>query len=187
MQQNAKTLKRLLLVTTILVLSSALAAGIYTQDQASQKKHERTYDAAKVKTAPRVVSIVKDLEISGVSLIKQGTPEAAVVIDVTNQRDEDVMAVDFIAGKGKSTSSGLAMDGLSQEDNPLVIIPRHSLKTFTWNLGSIMEGETIYLAVAVFSDGKEEGDKHFLDSLKKRRIKYQESRREEKAKNGGQQ
>lgn len=69
--QNAKTLKRLLLVTTLLVLSSALAAGIYTQTPESQKEpdHERTYEAAKVTAAPRVISIVKDLEIAGVTLI----------------------------------------------------------------------------------------------------------------------
>lgn len=187
MQQNRKTLKRLLFVTTILVLSSAVAAGIYTQTPKSQKKpdHERTYEAAKVTAAPRVISNVKDLEISGVTLINQGTSEAAVSIDVTNKRDDDVMALDFIAGR--STTSGLAIDGLLEEDNPSVIIPHQSLKTFTWNLGSIMEGETIFLAVAVFSDGKEEGDKHFLDGLKKTRLHYQQKRRDEKVKKGGQQ
>jgi len=185
MPQNAKTLKRLLLVTTILVLSSALAAGIYTQEQESPKKHERTYDAPKATAAPQVVSIIENLEISGVTLINQGTPEAAVAIDVTNKRDEDVMALDFIAGT--NTYSGLSVDGLLEEINRSVIIPRQSLKTFTWNLGSIMEGETISLAAAVFSDGKEEGDKRFLDGLKKSRLHYQQKRREEKAKNGGQQ
>jgi len=122
-----------------------------------------------------------------VSLINEGTSEAAVVIDVTNQRNEDVMAVDFVAGIGKSTSGGITMDGLLIEDNPQVIIPRHSLKTFTWHLGEILEGETIVLAVAIFSDGKEEGDKQFLNGLKKDRIKYQENRRKEKARNGGPQ
>jgi hypothetical protein len=186
-QQNPKTLKRLLLVTTILILSSAVAAGIYTQTPKSQKKPdpERTYEAAKVTAAPRVISIVKDLEISGVTLINPGTPEAAVTINVTNKRDEDVMALDFIAGQ--STYSGLSIDGLLEEDVQSVIIPRQSLKAFTWNLASIMEGETISLAAAVFSDGKEEGDKHFLNSIKKSRLHYQQKRREEKARNGGQQ
>ncbi len=187
---TSKTLKRLLLLSSFLVLSAVIAAGVYTQASKSQKKqkdHPRTYEAAKVTEAPEVRSDIKGLDIAGVSLLHQGTPEAAITIDVINNRDEDVMAVDFVAGKGKSTSGGIAMDGLLQEDNPSVIIPRHSLKTFTWNLGSILEGETIFLAVAVFSDGKEEGDKRFLNALKKSRIQYQERRREEKAKNGGQQ
>ena len=104
-------------------------------------------------------------------------------IDVTNKRDEDVMALDFIAGT--NTYSGLAMDGLLEENAPRVIIPRQSLKTFTWHLGSIMEGETIYIAAAIFSDGMEEGDRGFFDGIKKSRIKYQEKQRVEKTKNGG--
>ena len=94
------------------------------------------------------------------------------------------MAVDFIAGK--NTYSGLLLDGLLQEDDPLVIIPRHSLKTFTWSLGSIMEGETILLAAAVFSDGKEEGDKRFLEGMKISRLRFQQKQRDQKGKNGGQ-
>jgi hypothetical protein len=94
------------------------------------------------------------------------------------------MALDFIAGK--STYSGLRIDGLLHEDNPLVIIPPHSLKTFTWFLGGIMEGETVTLAAAVFADGKEEGERVFLDGIKKARVKFQEKQRAERAKNGGQ-
>ena len=185
--ENSRTIRRLILISTLLVLSTVIAAGVYTQVSKSQKQKDilSTYDAAKVTAAPEVRSLVKGLDISSVSLIDRGTPYASIVIDVINQRDEDVMAVDFIARGGKSTSSGLAMDGLAEENNPLVIIPRHSLKTFTWNLGSILEGETIVLAVAVFSDGKEEGDARFLDRLKKGRIHYQESKRKEKANNGG--
>ena len=186
---NSKILRRLILLITLLILSSVVAAGVYTQASKTQKQknHPRTYEAAKVTVAPEVRSLIKGLDISAVNLIGQGTPEAAVVIDVINQRDEDVMAVDFVAGVGKSTSGGFAMDGLLMEDNPLVIIPRHSLKTFTWNLGSILEGETIILAVAIFSDGKEEGHKHYLNGLKKSRIHYQEKRRKENAKKGGPQ
>ena len=187
---NSKILRRLILLSTLLVLSSAIAAGVYTRASGIQKKqkdHPRTYEAAKVTAAPEVRSLIKGLKISAVKLIDEGTPEAAIEIDVINQRDEDVMAVDFIAGVGKSTSGGIAMDGLLLEDSPLVIIPRHSLKTFTWNLGSILEGETVILAVAVFSDGKEEGDKQSLDRLKKSRMHYQEKWRKEKARNGGPQ
>ncbi len=185
---NLKTHRSLLLLSVFVLLSSALATGVYTQASKSQKKqkdHPRTYEATKVTAAPEVRSAIKGLDISKVSLINQGTPEAAIDIDVINNRDEDVMAVDFIAGVGKSTSGGFAMDGLLFEDNPLVIIPRHSLRTFTWYLGSILEGETPFLAVAIFSDGKEEGDKESLDRLKKSRVHHQEKWRKEKAKNGG--
>ena len=187
---NLKTHRSLLLLSMFVLLSSALAAGVYTQASKSQKKqkdHPRTYEAAKVTAAPEVRSAIKGLDISKVSLINQGTPAAAIDIDVINNRDENVMAVDFVAGVGKSTSGGFAMDGLLFEDNPLVIIPRHSLKTFTWHLGEILEGETIVLAVAIFSDGKEEGDKGSVDRLKKSRMLNRERYRKEKVQGGGAQ
>jgi hypothetical protein len=120
-----------------------------------------------------------------VNLINEGTPEAAISIDVTNNRDEAVMALDFVAGK--NVYSGLRIDGLLFEDSPVVILPPHSLKTFTWSLSEIIEGETIFLAAAVFADGKEEGDKRSLDGIKVHRRHFQQNQRDAKAKNGGQQ
>jgi len=182
---NSRILRRSLLLIGLLVLCSALAVGIYSRASESQKQSKsRTYQAAKVTDAPKVISGIQGLEITSVSLINQGTPEAALNIDVTNKRNEAVMALDFIAGG--STYSGLRIDGLLQEGSSLVIIPPHSLKTFTWGLGGIMEGQTVTLAAAVFADGKEEGDKWVLDGIKKSRDKFQEKQRAEKGKNGGQ-
>ena len=184
---NSPILRRLLLLTTLLVFCSILTVGIYSRASKSQKQSKsygRTYEAAKVTDVPKVISGIRGLEITSVTLLNQGTREAALNIDVTNNRNEAVMALDFIAGK--SNYSGLAIDGLLYEDNPVVIIPPHSLKTFTWFLGEIMEGETVALAAAVFSDGKEEGERLFLDGIKKSRAKFQEQQRAEKAKNGGQ-
>jgi hypothetical protein len=186
--KNAKTLRRIIFLTTILVLTSVIAAGIYTQasrPQKRQKDYGRTYEAAKVTTAPEVKSNIEGLEISGVTLINQGAPEASIAIDVTNTRDQSVMALDFISGK--SDRSGIRIDGLWEEGNPRVIIPPHSLETFTWGLGEIIEGTTVSLAAAVFADGKEEGDNRSLNSIKITRAKHQKKQREEKAKNGGQQ
>jgi hypothetical protein len=184
---NSPTVRRLFLLISLLVFCSLITAVIYSRASKSQKKSKdqpRTYAAAKVTDVPKVISGVKGLEITSVSLINEGTSEAALNIDVTNKRDDAVMALDFIAGG--TTYSGLRIDGLLQEGDPLVIIAPHSLKTFTWSLGGIMEGEAITLAAAVFSDGKEEGNELFLEGIKKARVKYQEKQRAEKAKNGGQ-
>jgi hypothetical protein len=184
---NSPRVRRLILLISLIVFCSVIAAGIYSQALKSQKKSKdqpRTYAAAKVTNVPKVISGVNGLEITSVSLISEGTPEAALNIDVTNKRDDAVMALDFIAGG--TTYSGLRIDGLLQEDNPLVIIAPHSLKTFTWSLGGIIEGEAITLAAAVFSDGKEEGNQLFLEGIKKARVKYQEKQRADKTKNGGQ-
>lgn len=184
---NSPTLRRrLLFLLTLLVLSSFIAAGVYTQVSKSQKKQpgqRRTYEADKVTIPPRVISKIKDVEVVGVRLIDQGTPEAALSMDVTNNRDEAVMALDFVAGKNEY--SGLRIDGLLQEDNPIVIMPAHTLKTFTWSLAEIMEGQTVFLAAAVFADGKEEGDKRSLDGIRVHRRHFQQNQRDAKTKNGG--
>ena len=63
--KNPKTLRRLFVLTSIVVVSSVLAAGIYTQSSTPQKKqrdHERTYEATKLTIAPQVISIVKGVD-----------------------------------------------------------------------------------------------------------------------------
>lgn len=172
----------------VLALASVIAATtvlVKKKAEANQSKASRTYAARPVQDLPHAFSQVKGLEISSMSLENQGTPEAAFVINVTNNRDVAVMAIDFVSGK--DTYSGLSQDGLLDEDNPQIIIPPHSLGTFTWYLGGIIEGEGIKLAAAIFSDGKEEGDSSFVAGIKLARQDYQKRRRDAKLKNGGAQ
>jgi hypothetical protein len=187
---NSKRLTKLFFLSALLVLCSVLAAVVYTQTSKTQKQPKdqtRAWQVEKVTAAPEVKSAVKGLEISAVRLMNEGTPTVQILIDVINHRDEDVMFVDFVCGIGKSTSGGVGRDGLYDENNPVVIIPRHSLKTLEFFLNSFMEGEPIVLAVAAFSDGKEEGEPRSLDNYKRGRIIDQEKRRKEKARNGGPQ
>jgi hypothetical protein len=187
---NSKRLTRLIFISTLLVLCSVLAAVVYTQTSKTQKQPKdptRAWQVEKVTAAPEVKSAVKGLEISAVRLVNEGTPTVQIFIDVINHRDADVMALDFVCGIGKGTSGGVGRDGLYDEDNPRVIIPRNSLKTLDFFLNSFLEGEPIVLAVATFSDGKEEGEPRSLDNYQRRRIIDREKRRKEKAGNGGPQ
>ena len=134
---------------------------------------------------PEVKSDIKGLQIASVTLINQGTQAASIVIEVINNRDEAVMALDFISGK--NDRSGMSMDGLLEEGSPHALIPPHSLETFTWGVGGIFEGTPVSLAAAIFADGKEEGDKQSLNGIKIHRLQYQQKRRAEKANNGGPQ
>ena len=184
--KNSRTLK-LLIIGTLSVLSTVVAAGVYTRAsklQKNQTKYRHVYDPTKVKSAPPVVSNIKGLEISQVTLIDEGTRFAALEINVTNNRDEAVMAMDFSAGP-MGDQSGLTIDGLAM-DTPIVTIPPHTLKTFTWHLSEIMEGETVVLGAAVFADGKEEGDKFILHGMEISRRHFLENQRNAKAKKGGQ-
>lgn len=188
--KDSRTLRRLLIIGTLIILSTVVAAGVYTRASKSQKKQTRdnsthTYEPTSVTVAPEVKSSIKGLEIAGVTLINQGTPAASIAIDVINHRDEAVMALDFISCKG-GDRGGILMDGALVEGSPIVIIPPHSLRTFNWGVGEIFEGTTGFLAAAVFSDGKEEGDQNSLIGIRLGRQQHQRQQ-EEKVKNGGPQ
>ena len=186
---NSKIFRRVFVLTALLVLSSAIAAGIYTRSSKSQedlKHYGRAYDPVKVTEIPEVVCPIEGLQIAGITLVNQGTPAAALEIDIINHRDAAVMTLDFVTST-KNDLSGLMYDGLWEEGNPRELIPPHTLKTFTVFLGGMMEGRPITVAIAVFSDGKEVGDPHSLASIKKNRLEDQEKRRAEKAKSGGPQ
>ena len=60
--KDSRTLRKLLLTSTLLILSSVIAVGVYTQASKSEEKQparRRTYDAAKVTTPPEVKSKIK--------------------------------------------------------------------------------------------------------------------------------
>jgi hypothetical protein len=178
--------KGVFVISLSVFATSIVSFAVFSKSTSQQpeKKNPRTYQAAQVTAAPQVISKIKGLQITSVTLINQGQPEAAVAIDVTNNRDEAVMALDFVSGRG--TSSGLGIDGLLLEGESQTIIPPHTLKTFQWSLGEIMEGHPVILAAAIFADGKEEGDKRSLNGIKVHRKHFQQRQRDAKVGNGGQ-
>lgn len=173
--------KSLIVLVVLLCIASVIGAVAYSNTFQQKRTY---YDPAAVTEPPLVISQVQGLQITEVRLVNQGTPWAAIEIDVTNNRDAAVMSIDFIA-RNKHSSGGIAMDGLLEEHSPRIIIPPHTLRTFTWHLGEII-GEPAFLAAAIFADGKEEGDQGSLDGLRKRRSARQLEKKIE-LKNGGQQ
>ena len=169
-----------LALTILLSVASVIGAVVYSRSF----QQEPINQPALVTEAPQVVSNIEGLQIAGVRLVNQGTAQAAIEIDVTNNRDSAVMTLDFI-WRQKQDSGGLAIDGLFEENNPRVVIPPHTLKTFTWSLAEIPQGKTVFLASAIFADGKEEGDRRSLEGIRKDRLRHQQKKAQEK--NGGQQ
>jgi hypothetical protein len=174
--------KRVLALCVLLSMASVVGAVVYNR---SFQQEPKVNQPAVVKEAPPVASNIERLQITGVRLVNQGTAQAAIEIDVTNNRDSAVMALDFIWRHDRDTG-GVAIDGLLEEDNPRVVIPPHSLKTFTLSLGEIPQGKTVFLGSAIFADGKEEGDQRSLKGIKSDRIQHQLKRKAQKE-NGGRQ
>lgn len=161
--------KRVLALTVLLCMASVAGAVVYSRNFQQQPK---VYQPALVKEAPPVASSIEGLQITAVRLVNQGTAQAAIEIDVTNNRDSAVMSLDFIWRHDRDTG-GVDIDGLLEEDNPQVVISPHTLKTFTLSLGEIPQGKTVFLASAIFADGKEEGDQRSLQGIKSDRTHYQ--------------
>lgn len=180
---------RLFLLAALCILSSIVAVGVYSRSRQTPKKKDPkklSYHAEEVTTPPEVKSKIEGLEIAGVSLVDQGTAWAKIKIDIINHRDAGLIAMDFVVYKEPGFSGGMGLPG-SQEVPPQPLIPPHSLETFEFYLSNFMEGPPIFLASAIFSDGREEGDQNSLQSLKHSRQDLQRRRDAEKAKNGGQQ
>lgn len=174
--------KRVLALSFLLSIASVVGAVAYSGT--FQKQSRTYYEPAKVTDAPRVVSQAPGLHINEVRLVNQGTDAAAIEIDVINNRDAALMSIDFITKNPKTRdSAGIAMDGLADANAPQSLMAPHSLRTFTMYLGSII-GEPVFLAAAVYEDGKEEGEKRSLDGFRSRRA-HQNNKAGEKQ-NGGQ-
>jgi hypothetical protein len=171
--------KLVLALGVLLSITSVIGAIAYARNQQQKRTF---YESPLVKEPPRVVSQAPGLQINEVRLVNQGTDIAAIEIDVINNRDSALMSIDFIT-KDKHSSGGIAMDGLADVDNPHSIMPPHSLRTFTMYLGSMI-GEPVFLAAAVFEDGKEEGDKRALENLRAHRAHDQRKKQAERE-NGG--
>ena len=167
------------------VLSTASVIGAVAYSGTSQNKSKTYYESAKVTEAPRVVSLAPGLQLNEVRLVNQGTEAAAIEIDVFNNRDSALLCIDFITKNAKTRdSAGIAMDALADTESPHSLMPPHSLRTFTMYLGSII-GEPVFLAAAIFEDGKEEGDKRSLDGFRSRRT-HDQPKKNAEVENGGQ-
>jgi hypothetical protein len=159
----------LLILTIILTLTVVIAAFSEKKQQLKREASFQTLRAEGITQVPSVTSKVKDLEITDVSIIRQGTPRAALAINVTNNSDSAVLAFELTSGN-KTDFTSLGIDGLENPDKPVVQIPPHTLKTFEWELSSIIDGSPISLSAARFADGKEEGDARDLEIMHKDRV-----------------
>ena len=83
----------LLSLTLLLVLSVVMAALSERKQQPKSADNAVVMKAERVTDVPPVTSKVKALQIAGVSIVRQGTPQAALAIDVINNSDSPVISL----------------------------------------------------------------------------------------------
>ncbi len=154
----------------LLLAASAVSLGVFSKIRQEPKPERRatTLKAERVTTLPAVLSKVKGLQVTGATLLNQGTPQAAIALDIVNNSDQPVISLEITAGDANDWSA-LGVDGFEDPDKREVAIPPHSLKTFTWSLGEVLEGYPIAVTGASFGDGTDVGDARSLAIMRKDR------------------
>lgn len=144
-----------------LAASAFVVGGLAKRRGASKRQQETKRDTTKL---PKIISKVPKLEIVSATIEQPGEPDAWLVLEIRNNSDLAVMAIDIISGD-KMDYSGITKDGLDDPDNPTVIIEPHGTKTVKWSFGEILPNTTVSVSGVTYADGTEEGEKLALGAM----------------------
>lgn len=109
-----------------------------------------------------VSSKVKNIEIVSTKIVNGGTSLAALAVEVRNKSNKPVMQIDMVAGDG-----GVSKNGLTDEDNPIVVISPHGTATLQISFSEMTPGAPVVVSAVVFGDYTEEGDADSLKTMRK--------------------
>ena len=140
------------LVSILFVVGAA--ASIVVSVVLSKRSESRRQ---KVASIPPAYSIIKTLQIVGVKPINEGTPAAGVAVEIRNNSDKDVMAVDLVCGEGAVTKNGL-----TDEENPITVIKPYGTVTIDMTFSEMSFGAPLVVSAATYADGTEEGEEESL-------------------------
>jgi len=113
----------------------------------------RGQERPRVNSLPPVFSRVKKLEVLNVSIVDPGTPAVRAAVEIRNNSDKAVMAVDLECGEG-----GITKNGLTDDEHPIVVIPPHGTTTVEMTFSAMTFGAPLVVSAVTYADGTEEGD-----------------------------
>ena len=172
--RNAKRKWFFLLVVVILVTITVISGGVFSAKK--QEPKTRQHPKEWLRTAPPVLSEIKDLEIINQRIIRPNTDAPGVAFEIRNNSSRGVMAVEISCGQG-----AIATDGLEDDENPKVIIEPYGTLSAEMN-DELTPGEPMVITAAVFEDGTEEGQQSSLDLMHKIRLRQRALLKERKGK-----
>jgi len=115
-----------------------------------------------VTAIPPVFSKVRNIEIVSTKVINEGTPAVGASVEVSNNSDKAVMALDLVCGDGAVTKNGL-----TDELNPIVVIPPYGTTTIEMSFGEMTADAPLVISAVTYADGTEEGDEKSLRAMHK--------------------
>jgi len=111
----------------------------------------------KVTSVPATYSKIRTLEVVSVKTINEGTPAVGVAVEIKNNSDKEVMAVDLVCGDGAVTKNGL-----TDEENPITVIKPYGTVTVEMTFSEMTFGAPLVISAVTYGDGTEEGDERSL-------------------------
>jgi hypothetical protein len=148
------TIKRkfLLLLCSCLLLAAGVAGAVLARRQAREGN------------LPKVISKVKNLEVVGVRVLREGEPTAVLAVEICNKSDKPVVAVTLESGD-EQNDSGIDINGDTGDDPPETVIEPKGTRTIELPLSDISENNLVKVGGAIFADGSEDGDAVTLRSM----------------------
>jgi hypothetical protein len=160
------------LFASILIAASLMSAAAFSAKRQQSKK--QWPKEPRVASMPPVFSKVKNLEVAGSWIEDPGTPAIRAAVEIRNNSDKDVMAVDLVSGEG-----GITLNGLDDEEHPIVVIKPHDTITMEMPFGAMTFGAPLVVSAVTYADGTEEGEE---GSLRAMHLERAHNRAERKAK-----
>ncbi|HEX5890563.1 MAG TPA: hypothetical protein VFY61_17760 [Pyrinomonadaceae bacterium] len=151
-----KLLPRIVFAVLGIVIGSFLALAVVNQKSDSQRRP--------VTSIPPTYSIVKTIEILSTKVVREDGPGAGVSVEVRNNSDKAVMAIDLVCGEGAITKNGL-----TDEENPIVVIPPYGTTTIEMTFGEMSPDSPLVISAVTYADGTEEGDEKSLRLMHQQR------------------
>jgi hypothetical protein len=128
----------------------------------SQRRESRESRQQAVTAIPPAFSKIRTLEIVSTKIINENTPAAGVSVEIRNNSDRTVMAVDLVCGEGAITKNGL-----TDEDNPIVVIEPFGTITIQMGFSEMTPGAPLVVSAVTYGDKTEEGDEQSLRIMHK--------------------
>jgi len=150
--------KWVFLFASMLISASLIGAGVLSAKRQQPTKQEETQP--RVSSMPPVFSKVKKMEIVRTWIVDPGTAAAGVEIEIRNNSNKDVMAVDLVCGEGAITQNGL-----TDEEHPAVVIKAGGTTTIRMNFGAMTFGAPLVVSAVTYADRTEEGDERSLRAM----------------------
>jgi hypothetical protein len=163
------------LILTVLGSVAMLIAGSFVGMTAVKRCVGGQQQGQDYVELPQITSIIPNLEVVSARIVRQGEPNMGLAIEIRNNSDLPVMAVDLASGL-----NGLTLNGLHDPENPKVVIEPHGTVTAEMSFSELEKGAPLVVAAVTYADGTEEGDETSLDLMHKVRARDKAKRDAEK-------